>query len=188
MKFFLKLIQEFLIHICNNGKILFALAFHELSNHNFKRVFWHKATYNKIIALFSQSFFLIPAHQFFIIVSQLTKGKIRTVRNEGCFRTTSFDALTVIAFMDVLFDIHRITDCKVAILDHHLLRNLPILPNWCRPFSSHPLMSIWIQEHSTTQFMDFSVKMTSKRPNTASHDVNDRVRNMVFLDMFATSF
>ena len=35
----------------------------------------------------------------------------------------------------------RITDCKVAILDHHLLRNLPILPNWCRPFSSHPLMS-----------------------------------------------
>ena len=84
--------------------------------------------------------------------------------------------------------IHRITDCKVAILDHHLLRNLPILPNWCRPFSSHPLMSIWIQEHSTTQFMDFSVKMTSKRPNTASHDVNDRVRNMVFLDMFATSF
>ena len=34
-----------------------------------------------------------------------------------------------------------ITDCKVAILDHHLLRNLPILPNWCRPFSSHPLMS-----------------------------------------------
>ena len=24
---------------------------------------------------------------------------------------------------------------------NHLLRNLPILPNWCRPFSSHPLMS-----------------------------------------------
>lgn len=77
--------------------------------------------------------------------------------------------------------------CKVAILDHHLLRNLPILPNWCRPFSSHPLMSIWIQEHSTTQFMDFSVKMTSKRPNAASHDVNYRMRDMVFLDMFATS-
>ena len=27
--------------------------------------------------------------------------------------------------------IHRITDCKVTILDHHLLRNLPIPPNWC---------------------------------------------------------
>ena len=51
----------------------------------------------------------------------------------------------------------------------------------------YPLMSIWIQEHSTTQFMDFSVKMTSKRPNAASHDVNYRMRDMVFLDMFATS-
>ena len=131
VEFFFQFIQELIIDIRDQSKIFFTLALHKLPNHNFKRVFWHKATYNKIIALFCQSFFLIPAHQFFIIVSQLTKGKIRTVRNEGCFRTTSFDALTVIAFMDVLFDIHRITDCKVTILDHHLLRNLPIPPNWC---------------------------------------------------------
>ena len=26
-------------------------------------------------------------------------------------------------------------------LHRHLLRNLPILPNWCRPFCPHPLMS-----------------------------------------------
>jgi len=187
MKFFLKLIQEFLIHICNNGKILFALAFHELSNHNFKRVFWHKATYNKIIALFSQSFFLIPAHQFFIIVSQLTKGKIRTVRNEGCFRTTSFDALTVIAFMDVLFDIHRITDCKVATFDHHLLRNLPILTNRCGPSSPHPLMPIGIQVYCAAQFMNFFVEMCRKRSDATRHYVDNRVRNMIFPDMFAAS-
>ena len=47
---------------------------------------------------------------------------------------------------------------------------------------------IWVQIHSAAQFMDFSVKVTSKRPNTASHDVNDRVRNMVFLDMLAARF
>ena len=39
-------------------------------------------------------------------------------------------------------------------------------------FCPHPLMSIRVQIHSSTQFMDFSVKMTSKRPNAASHDVN----------------
>ena len=49
-------------------------------------------------------------------------------------------------------------------------------------------LPIWVQIHSAAQFMDFSVKVTSKRPNTASHDVNDRVRNMVFLDMLAARF
>ena len=175
------------IHIRNNRKVLFALAFHELPNHNFKRVLRYKTTDDKVVVLFRQSFFSIPVHQLLIVISQLTKGQICTVRNEGCFRTTSLDALTVIAFMDILFDIHRVTDSKVAIFDHHLLRNLPILPNWCRPFCPHPLMSIRVQIHSSTQFMDFSVKMTSKRPNTASHDVNNRMRDMVFLDMFATS-
>ena len=39
------------------------------------------------------------------------------------------------------YDSAEENDDKVAIFDHHLLRNLPILPNWCRPFCPHPLMS-----------------------------------------------
>ena len=59
--------------------------------------------------------------------------------------THTLEDLKKLAAME-LRDVNReelvdINDCKVAILDHHLLRNLPILPNWCRPFSSHPLMS-----------------------------------------------
>ena len=49
--------------------------------------------------------------------------------------------LAVIALVDVLFDIHRITDCKVTVLNHHLLRNLPVFPNRCGPLGSHPLVS-----------------------------------------------
>ena len=37
--------------------------------------------------------------------------------------------------------IHRITDCKVTVLNHHLLRNLPVFPNRCGPLGSHPLVS-----------------------------------------------
>ena len=70
-------------------------------------------------------------------------------------------------------------------------RSSRVNPHEIRLFSGCPYyftLPIWVQIHSAAQFMDFSVKVTSKRPNTASHDVNDRVRNMVFLDMFATSF
>ena len=175
------------IHIRNNRKVLFALAFHELPNHNFKRVLRYKTTDDKVVVLFRQSFFSIPVHQLLIVISQLTKGQICTIRNKCSLRISAFDAFSVITLVDILLDIHRVTDSKVAIFDHHLLRNLPILPNWCRPFCPHPLMSIRVQIHSSTQFMDFSVKMTSKRPNAASHDVNNRMRDMVFLDMFATS-
>ena len=62
MKFFLKLIQEFVIYICDNGKVFFALTLHELSDHNFKRVLRYKATDDKVISLLHQSFFFIPVH------------------------------------------------------------------------------------------------------------------------------
>ena len=89
--------------------------------------------------------------------------------------------------MDVLFDIHRVADSKVTIFDHHLLGNLPVLPNRRRPLSPHPFMSIRVQIHRAAQFMDFSVKVAGKRPDATSHNVNDRVRNMVCFDMFAAS-
>ena len=90
--------------------------------------------------------------------------------------------------MDVLFDIHRITDSKVAIFDHHLLRDLPVFPNWCGPLRSHPLMSIRIQVHSTTQFMDFFVEMRGKGSDATCHYVDNRMRNMIFLNMLTTHF
>ena len=43
-------------------EVLLALALHKLSNHDFKRILWHKTTDNKIITLLRQSFFLIPIH------------------------------------------------------------------------------------------------------------------------------
>ena len=32
-------------------------------------------------------------------------------------------------------------DLKVTVLNHHLLRNLPVFPNRCGPLGSHPLVS-----------------------------------------------
>ena len=69
-------------------------------------------------------------------------------------------------------------------------RSSRVNPHEIRLFSGCPYyftLPIRVQIHSATQFMDFSVKVTSKRPNAASHDVNNWMRGMVFLDMFATS-
>ena len=49
-------------------------------------------------------------------------------------------------------------------------------------------LPVWIQIYRTTQFMDFLIKMTSKRSDTAGHYVNNRVRNVIFSDMLATRF
>ena len=106
MKFSLQLIQELLIHICNNGKILFALTLHELPNHNFKRVLRYKTTDDKVVFLFRQPHFFIPVHQFLISVSQLTEGQICTIRNKCGLRISALDAFSVIALMDILLDIH----------------------------------------------------------------------------------
>ena len=70
-------------------------------------------------------------------------------------------------------------------------RSSRVNPHEIRLFSGCPYyftLPVRIQVHSTTQLMDFFIEMTSKRSDTAGHDVNDRVRNMVFLDMFSTSF
>ena len=48
-------------------------------------------------------------------------------------------------------------------------------------------MSIWIQVHSTAELMDFFIEMTGKRSNTASHDVNDWMFNLMFLYVLAAS-
>lgn len=93
------------IHIGDDSKVLLALALHKLSDHNFKGVLRHKTTDNKVIVLLRQPFFLISAHQLFIIVSQLAEGQICTVGNKSCFWISAFDSLTVIALVDVFFDI-----------------------------------------------------------------------------------
>ena len=49
-------------------------------------------------------------------------------------------------------------------------------------------MSVRVQIHFSTQFMNFFIEMTSKRSNTAGHYVNNGMRNMILLDMLTASF
>ena len=144
MQFFLQFIQKLIVNICDQCKIFLTITLHELTDHNFKRVLWYKTTDDKVIILFFQSFFFIPAHKLFIIVSQLAKCQICTISNKRSFRISTFNTFTVITFMDIFFDIHRVADSQVTIFNHHLFGNLPIFPDRCRPFCPHPLMTIWI--------------------------------------------
>lgn len=49
-------------------------------------------------------------------------------------------------------------------------------------------MTIWIQVNRAAKFMDFVIKMPSKWSYSASHYVNDRMRNAILFDMFTASF
>ena len=49
-------------------------------------------------------------------------------------------------------------------------------------------MSIRIQVYCAAQFMNFFVEMSCKRSDTTCHYVDNRVRNMIFLDVFAARF
>ena len=187
MQFFFQFIQEFIIYICDDGEVFLTLTLHKLPNHNFKRVLRNKTADHKIIPFLRQPFFFIPAHQLFIIIRQLTECQIRTISDKCCFRISSLNAFTVITLMNILFNIHRITNRQITVLDHHLFRNFPVLSNRCRPLSSHPLMSIWVQIHLSSQFMNLSVKVTCKWSNATGHNINNRVIDMIFFDVFTTS-
>ena len=69
-------------------------------------------------------------------------------------------------------------------------RSSCVNPHEIRLFSGCPYyftLPIRIQEHSAAQFMNFFVEMCRKRSNTAGHNINNRVRNMIFLNMLAAS-
>ena len=64
-------------------------------------------------------------------------------------------------------------------------------PHEIRLFSGCPYCvscPIWIQVNRAAKFMDFVIKMPSKWSNSASHYVNERMRNAILFDMFAASF
>lgn len=130
--------------------------------------------------------FLIPAQQFGIAVRQSALGHISAVGNIGCLQVACILRLAIVLFMNIALDIDRIADHEVTVADHDALRPPPIPTDGCRPFGTHPFVSVRIEVDAATEAVNATVQRRHEGANPAGHDIDNRMRDMMTLDIVAT--
>ena len=88
--------------------------------------------------------------------------------------------------MNILFNINGVANDKITVFYHHFLRYFPVLSNWKTPFCTHPLMAIWIQIYLTAELMNALLKVSKKRSYSTSQYINNRIFDMLLLNILTT--
>ena len=110
MQFLFQPVQKSIITIGNNRKVFSAVGLHEFPNHRLIIVLRNKTAYYQIVFIFFKSLFFQPIDNFLIIICQLTLPCLRTIGNKGRIGIFSLNTFSVIAPMNVFFNINTILD------------------------------------------------------------------------------
>ena len=149
--FLTQLVVKFVFfNIGNEYKVLVRVRCHKATNHSLIVIFRHKTSYNKVIIIFNDTLFKIPCANLIINLSQSRFSCICPIGNVGCLRT-----IFRIILLNIRFNVFTITNQKICMFNHELLRNFPIFTNWKTPFRTKPFMTIWVNHKGTTDSLDF---------------------------------
>ena len=175
---FLEFVEERLVHVSYERKVLGSLAQHELADHGLVVVLGHKAAHHKVVFLGLQALFGEPVRKLLVTVGQAATTDFGTIGDEG-----SLGLVLGVRFLDVLLDVLGIANEQVGMLDHVLLGILPVLAHGQRPLGAQPFMAVGVHVELAAQLMDLLLELPRKRANSAGQAIHDRVLNLVLLDI-----
>lgn len=175
---FLEFVEERLVHVGYESKILGSLAQHELANHGLVVVLGHKAAHHQVVFLGLQALFGEPVRKLLVTVGQAATADFGTVGDESRLRV-----ILGIAFADVFFDVLAVANEQVGMLDHVLFGILPVLAHGQGPLGTEPLVTVGVHVELAAQLVDLLPELPRKRTDSAGQAIHDRVRNLVLLDI-----
>ena len=182
MRPLLKLSEELVVDVGNQGEVALGAARHELADHCLVVVLRHKAANHEVVALGRKPVLGTPASKIRGVVRKRAPMCIRTVSDKLSGRSIG---RRIVLLVDVPLDVLRVADQQIAIADHHGLGGLPVAAHGGAPLGALPLVPVWVHVKSSTQSVDTLLEVGAEGPDAARQDVNNRVLDVVVLDVAA---
>ena len=130
--------------------------------------------------------FRVPAKQCTVLIGNGTLSRLRTVSNKCCIRVRSVYSSSIITFMDIILNIYRVTNYFITVFYHQAFTEFPISANQSIPFGTHPLVTIRIHIQIPAQFVNGFIIFFYKGTDSACHNINNRMRNLMLLYVLDT--